>query len=244
MRELKLNYNGHVLDDMIPGFFTANVEGRGLYTPSLSTFTVPGREGDLIKEQSLSGRDLIVHFVVKAGSAKENLDGQRTLNVLLKTEEDVPVVFTDRSEETWFGRVSDYKAPEYDAWQGTGSITIHCSTPFAYLPDITFSQGELTDTKLSTCYAIRLKRATFTATSTSGVALVNKNTALRIAFKTLPNVGVIKIERDLILLGAQNVVPYLDYQVSTWKGFSIHYGDSLYLENAKEPSYTIERLLL
>lgn len=244
MRKLKLNYNGHVLDDRIPGFFTANVEGRGLYTPSLSTFTVPGREGDLIKEQSLSGRDLIVHFVVKAGSAKENLDGQRILNVLLKTEEDVPVVFTDRPEETWFGRVSDYKAPEYDAWQGKGSITIHCPTPFAYLPDITFSLGELTDKRLSTCYALRLKQATFTATSTSGVALVNKDTAQRIAFKTLPNVGVIKVERDLMLLNAQNVGPYLDYQVSTWKGFSIHYGDTLYLENAKEPSYTIERLML
>lgn len=244
MHELKLNYNGHVLDDMIPGFFTANVEGRGLYTPSLSTFTVPGREGDLIKEQSLPGRDLIVHFVVKAGSAKENLDCQRTLNVLLKTEEDVPVVFTDRPDETWLGRVSDYKAPEYDAWQGQGSITIHCSTPFAYLPEISLPRGNITHRKLTTCYAIRLKMAIFMATSASGVALVNKDTAQRIAFKTLPNVGIISITRDSILLGAQNVVPYLDYQVSTWKGFSIHYGDSLYLENAKDPVYTIERLVL
>lgn len=244
MRELKLNYNGHVLDDMILGFFTANVEGRGLYTPSLSTFTVPGRDGDLIKEQSLPGRDLIVHFVVKAGSAKESLDWQRTLNVLLKTEEDVPVVFTDRPEETWFGRVSDYKAPEYDAWQGQGTITIHCSDPFARLPDITVTQGTLTDSRLSGCYALRLKKATFTATATTDVGLVNKSTAQRIAFKTLPNTGKIEIEHDQILLGIQNAVPYLDYQVTTWKGFVVHYGDTLYLKNGADPTYTIERLAL
>lgn len=244
MRELKLNYNGHVLDDMIPGFFTANVEGRGLYTPSISTFTVPGRKGDLIKDQSLPGRNLIVHFLVKAGSAKENLDWQRTLNLLLKTEEDVSVVFTDRPDETWFGRVSDYKAPEYDSWQGQGTITIHCSDPFARLSEITLTNGKITDERLSSCYALRLKRAIFTTTSTSGVAMVNESTAERIAFKTLPNSGTIKVERDSILLGGQNIVPYIDYQVSTWKEFSIYYGDTLYLKNAKDPAYTIERLVL
>lgn len=244
MRELKSNYNGHVLDDMIPGFFTVNVEGRGLYTPSISTFTVPGRKGDLIKDQSLPGRNLIVHFLVKAGSAKENLDWQRTLNLLLKTEEDVPVVFTDRPDETWFGRVSDYKAPEYDSWQGKGSITIHCSDPFARLSEITLSNGKITDERLSSCYALRLKRAIFITTSTSGVAMVNESTAERIAFKTLPNSGTIKVEGDSILLGGQNIVPYIDYQVSTWKEFSIHYSDTLYLKNAKDPAYTIERLVL
>ena len=244
MRELKLNYNGHALDDMIPGFFTANVEGRGLYTPSLSTFTVPGREGDLIKEQSLPGRDLLVHFVLKAGSAKEYLDQQRKLNLLLHAEEDVPVVFTDRPDETWFGRASDYKAPEYDSWQGKGTITIHCSDPFARLPGVTVTQGGLTDSRLSGCYAIRLKRASFTATETTDVALVNKSTAQRIAFKTLPNTGKIEIEHDQILLGIQNAVPYLDYQVTTWKGFFVHYGDTLYLKNGTEPTYTIERLAL
>lgn len=244
MRELKLKFNGHILDDMISGYTTANIEGRGLYTPSLSTFTVPGREGDLIKEQSLPGRDLVVHFVLKAGSAKEYLDQQRKLNLLLRTEEDVPVVFTDRLDETWTGRVSGYKAPEYDSWQGQGTITIHCSDPFARLPDVTVTQGTLTDSRLSGCYALRLKRAIFTTTSTSGVAMVNESTAERIAFKTLPNSGTIKVERDSILLGGQNIVPYIDYQVSTWKGFSIHYSDTLYLENAKDPAYTIERLVL
>lgn len=244
MRELKLKFNGHILDDMIPGYTTANIEGRGLYTPSLSTFTVPGREGDIVKDQALPGRDLVVHFVLKAGSAREYLDRQRKLNLLLHAEEDVPVVFTDRPDETWFGRVSDYKAPEYDSWQGQGTITIHCSDPFARLSEITLTNGKITDERLSSCYALRLKRAIFTTTSTSGVAMVNESTAERIAFKTLPNSGTIKVERDSILLGGQNIVPYIDYQVSTWKEFSIHYSDTLYLKNAKDPAYTIERLTL
>lgn len=244
MRELKLKFNGHILDDMILGYTTANIEGRGLYTPSLSTFTVPGREGDIVKDQALPGRDLVVHFVLKADNAKEYLDRQRKLNLLLHAEEDVPVVFTDRPDETWIGRVSGYKAPEYDSWQGQGTITIHCSDPFARLPDVTVTQGTLTDSRLSGCYALRLKNATFMATATTDVALVNKSTAQRIAFKSLPNTGKIEIERDQILLGIQNAVPYLDYQVTTWKGFVVHYGDTLYLKNGMEPTYTIERLVL
>lgn len=74
--------------------------------------------------------------------------------------------------------------------------------------------------------------------------MVNESTAERIAFKALPNAGTIKVEKDTILLDGQNLAPFIDYQVSTWKKFSIHYGDTLYLKNAKDPAYTIERLVL
>lgn len=244
MHELKINYNGHVLDDLVDGFFMANVEGRGLYTPSLSTFTVPGRDGDIVDGQTLPGRDLVAHFVLKAGSTQENLDQQRKLNRLLSTKEDVAIIFSDRPQETWFGRVSAYKAPSYDSWQGKGELTIHCSDPFAHLPDVTVSWGELDDSRFSSCYAIRLKQARFTATSIYGVALVNETTAKRIAFKTLPNTGEVTIEKDAIRLEYGSIVSYLDYQVSTWKDFSIHYGDTLYLRNASDATYTIERLVL
>lgn len=244
MRILKTNYGGQIFDDIIPGFTTVNVEGRGIYTPSLSTMKVSGRDGDIIQEQRIPSRDLVVTFLLKAENAHEYIDRQVLLNHCLKTEKDVEVFFTDRGDEHWVGRASQCKAPPMDSRQGIGSFTIHCSDPFRHIEDAISSDGILEGDSFSNAYRLQVKETKFSATSTSGVAFLNVSNGKRIAFQTLPNIGTIMITPEAITLNGENIVPYIDYQVSTWKGFQVSYGDTLQVKNGTDATYKIGRLLL
>jgi predicted phage tail component-like protein len=129
-----LTYNGVLLDDVIDGYMTINVDGRGIRSPSLNVVTVPGRNGSLVLSQQYPPIIMTVYFLLKAPDDKTFRAKLGQLHELLKSEDDVKFSFGD---ETGYriGRLSDVSNPPYDQNQGVGSFTIYCQTPLLYMED-------------------------------------------------------------------------------------------------------------
>lgn len=232
-------FHGKNLDKSLPCFHSLNVEGRGLFAPSLDTEEVPGRDGTLVMGKALPERVIILHFAIKASSSKEHLDTMRALNILLKSEGEEKLTFTD--EEGYFlGQVSEVEAPPYNQWEGQGSISFYCADPFLHVPKSPKSGSNVTlDSK---AYRLALVEAKIEATG-SPVTLKNTSTGDRIAFST-PLTGTLSISKERILLGQEDIVPALDYTVSTWKGFTLRPEDTLMQTGGKSMVVTYEELYL
>ncbi|WP_435029637.1 distal tail protein Dit [Levyella massiliensis] len=230
--------NNNNLDQLLDGYTTANVEGRLMLSSSLDTQSVPGRNGDVVMAQTLPAREITVHFVLKAKNSVGYIKKCRELNKLIQTDRESKLSFSD---EKGFWRVYSSKvdAPPYDWKEGTGAITFHCADPFLHGEIKQFK--DLSSKANSNAYALRLNKALLEANGK--VILKNATTGVRIAFvKALT--GQLLITQDAITLNGENIVPSLDIQSSTWKGFTIHPGDTITAEGATGSTLWIEELYL
>lgn len=237
-----ITYNGKNIDQLLPGYRTANVEGRGLLAPTLDVIDIDGRDGKYVISQKYRSRDIVVHFVVKASNNEERLDIIDKLDTILRTNEDVIFSFADQ-EGYWLGR---YSASEediaYDYFQGQGFYTLHCQNPYRHMPLLTYTTNPAIIN--SDFYKkLELEELSVTVSSTSEVRVTNSRTGDMISLKNLPRLGALMINRKEITLDGENIVHLLDESVSTWKGFSVESGDMIRVTGATSPILNIRRYL-
>lgn len=236
-----ITYDGKKLDEIVPGYLTINVEGRGLLAPDLNTITIEGRDGDYVLNQDYKARDIKVYFLVKVKNNSERLEIIEKLDVYLKTDKDVEFSFEDQ-DGFWIGRYSDAQDINFDYFTGVGYFVLHCQNPYRHMPLIKYSS--LTFTVESDLYKkLELYELKASVSDTKEVRLTNKTKGEVISLKNLPSLGDLVISKKEITLNGKNIINKLDPSVSTWKNFRISSEDILTISGASEATCSIRRYL-
>ena len=140
---IKTTFNYYLLDDLINGFTTANVLGRGVIVPEINSLKVSGSDGIVITDSSLPARPLEVQYLLKRTNANEFQQSLRKLNQLLYSDHDVKIRFSDESGWFYEGRVTAHTPPSEDNFTGFGSFTITCPKPFRYQDEAIATIGDV-----------------------------------------------------------------------------------------------------
>lgn len=221
-----LSYNGVILDSYLDNYMTVNVEGRQLFSPTLETINVPGRDGDIAIGKNYPSRDIKVHFLMRAEKNEEWLKQIRLLNTLLQSQEDVEFYFNDEYGH-WYGQLSDIQDPPYDSNIGIGTFTIHCQDPFLY-SEIKTSTGAIPDFEFD-YYDVKIESIEIVLnTSTSKLVVRNTSRGTKIILNGSFRSGdKIVITPSTITVNNQNRLMWLDYVESDYHEFRIYSKDSI-----------------
>ncbi len=125
-------FNGKNLDELVPGYMTLNIEGRGLLGRRINNIEITGRDGTLSQSSTLPARTIIVHFYLDCENAKQREESTRMLHELLHSRENKKIEFTD--EDGWFrfGQLSSSNNLPYNEYKGQGSFSFLCDDPYRY----------------------------------------------------------------------------------------------------------------
>lgn len=237
----KITYNNKTLDDIIPGYITINVEGRGLLSPKIETVSIDGRDGDYVIGQSYPARDIRVYFKINASKNIERLDIIDKLDIELRVDKDVEFSFGDQ-EGYWVGRYSQAQDISYDYFTGVGYFILHCQNPYRHMPLVNF-KGTVFVVKIDNYKKLKLNEINAIVTNTSEVRILNKTTGEVISLRNLKSLGELKITNDEIKLNGQNIKNRLDPSVSTWKEFRISNNDEISISGVSSANTSIRGYL-
>lgn len=224
-----LTYNGVLLDDVIDGYMTINVDGRGIRSPSLNVVTVPGRNGSLVLSQQYPPTLITVYFLLKAPDDKTFRARLGQLHELLQSEDDVKFSFGD---ETGYrvGRLSDVSNPPYDQNQGVGSFTIYCQTPLLYMED---QEQEFTGS-VSISETVQIVQLEVTLSSPSeSLKISNGKTGSQLTVLDSFSAGdviVVDFVANAIMKNNTNITSKVDFTKSSFVDFKYPEGLELVLE--------------
>lgn len=222
-------FNNKTLEDVVPGYTTANVEGRGILNRSLITVDIPGRNGSYVLDQKLPPREIIVHYRMTADNSIEFLEQMNILHEVLTTDGDVEFQFSDEIEYRK-GRLIASEDPPYDYFRGFGSFTMFCQDPFKYR-DISEITGADVTTGGFGLYPYKINSISAAiATTRTGFEVLNFNTGRKILLTGSFTAGqklVISPESGAITLNGQNIKERLDFIASDWTDFKIKPGDRI-----------------
>lgn len=90
-------YNGI---DLTSYFRIKAIRGRGLTNQEISTFTIPGMDGDYVSRVDTPSKILEVDVRISNGDLRGTIDD---LNGILATKVPVPIVFPDEPNRTYYG---------------------------------------------------------------------------------------------------------------------------------------------
>ena len=221
---MKTIYNNQSLDDMVPGFTTVNVEGRGILPRRISPIDVQGRDGAKVIDQSLPIRELTVHYRMLAKNSVEYLEQINILHDYLHTKEDVVVEFTDEMHYR-MGRLSSTEAPPYDFYRGFGSFTVLCQDPYKYR-DLSPATGSSLSRFTDSQHNFKINSITATvATNRTGFEITNIATGRKIILTGALTAGqkiVMKPDDGILTINGQNAMNRLDFIASDWHDFKIY----------------------
>lgn len=224
MEYCSLTFNGQLLDEVIPGYTTANVEGRGLLDRIVNSINIPGRDGSFILNQKLPARAIKVYFLLRATNARDKQNKLTTLNTVLKSSADVLFKFGDEDFHR-FGRVSEVEDPPYDQKEGIGSFLIYCQDPYKYKTVSTLIETSIT-LPTGPAYPYKLNQIQLTPGARTGLTINNVTTGRKIVLTGAFTAGqVLQIRPSEILLDGQNIMNRLDFINSDWREFELHPGN-------------------
>lgn len=127
-----MNFNGGFLEQIIPGYRTLNVSGRELASTEVESYQLGIRDGKRRVYSRIPERKLTVRYQLIASNNEDFRDKFNKLNIVLFTEQDVPIWFADEPEMIWSGSKSDVdKVPEGQN-AITGTFTIELNDPYKY----------------------------------------------------------------------------------------------------------------
>ncbi|MEQ7302961.1 distal tail protein Dit [Enterococcus avium] len=127
-----MNINGQFLEDLIPGYRTLTVSGRELASTEVESYQLGIRDGKRRVYSRIPERKLTVRYQLIASNNEDFRDKFNKLNIVLFTEQDVPIWFADEPEMIWSGSKSDVdKVPEGQN-AITGTFTIELNDPYKY----------------------------------------------------------------------------------------------------------------
>lgn len=226
MEYCALTFNGQLLDQLIPGYTTANVEGRGLLDRVLSTVDIPGRDGSFVLIQKLPPRSITVYYALKAPNAREKQNRLESLHNALTTNADVQFKFGDEDYYR-YGRLKEVEDPPHDQLQGIGSFLLYCQDPYKYkvVADLTGASITLPPGPL---YPYKINLMELVLDARAGLTVNNISTGKKIVLTGAFMDGqVLQIYSDKILLDGQNIMNRLDFINSDWREFELHPGNTI-----------------
>lgn len=224
-----LTLGSQLLDQVIPGYMTVNVDGRGMLNRVINSVEIPGRDGSFILGQKLPPREITVFYQLKGSNAKDFLTKLNSLHDALKTDQDIKIKFGDEDFYR-YGRVSSVKNPPYDNFIGFGSFVFLCQDPYKY-KDITNLSGTSVTAPPGEIYPFLIKTITMTIPSNrTGLTINNISTGKKIVLTgnfTTNQILVINLQDGTITLAGQNAMNRLDYINSDWREFEVNSGNVL-----------------
>ncbi|GAA5417916.1 hypothetical protein Pryu01_02994 [Paraliobacillus ryukyuensis] len=112
------------------------IRGRGFNNYDLETVTVPGMDGVHVQGKKRPAKLIEVEVNVRALNREELRTKIDELNALLDVDEDVPIVFPDEPNMTYYGRTEASNESNEYFFMHKGSFTIICSDPRKYGEEI------------------------------------------------------------------------------------------------------------
>ncbi len=142
-----VTYNGHCLDEVIPGFRTLSVSGREMLAPEVKK-SENVFDGDTYRRKRYPSRTITVTYQILSDSPETFRQAFNRLNGILDTEP-IQVIFADEPDKYFTGVKTEHTDPQAGVNNCTGSFKIYCPDPFKYSlaeRDFTAKDGVLTIT--------------------------------------------------------------------------------------------------
>lgn len=128
----EMQFNSQSLPDYIS---VLEVTGRSLSPNEINTMSVSGMDGSYIQGKRKPGVSLKVKIMMRLESSEDLREAIDELNEFFDTEEEVPIIFSDEPNKTYYGMMSDIS--EGIEVEGTHIVTITFfrSDPYKYGPE-------------------------------------------------------------------------------------------------------------
>lgn len=216
--------NGILLDQVIDGFTTLNVEGRGLFAKTSVVHRVDGRHGGLVQQGPYPTRYIKISFLLKAKNSKSFLSKLDQIKAILVKNEHTVIEFGDENGYR-VGVLNSIEHPPVDYHQGIGALIFACANPYLMGPLKTGNSV----TSYYPDYPVYVESIKMTMSqSTSKVILKNESTGKKIILNgTIPSGANIDINLKRILINGENKTSLLDYVLSDYQQFEVFHGDTL-----------------
>lgn len=120
-----MSYDGTWLEELIEGYQTLTVEGREMY--SLTFESQEMQVGGVI-----TNRELTIKYKLEDRDPRALQEKFDTLKAYLIRQEDVPIIFHDDLEYTFYGRFQTADNVPGDTNSIISSFTVLCSNPFKH----------------------------------------------------------------------------------------------------------------
>ncbi|MEW9503235.1 distal tail protein Dit [Jeotgalibacillus marinus] len=124
-----ITFNGYDLTDLIQ---VTDINGRGPLSQTIISQSIPGKDGSFFQRRQLTERTLSVSFVVIADFLEDLRDKVDTLNSILITDKEVPIIFSDEPDKTYYGILEGDSDIDETVFIGQGTVSFLCSDPFKY----------------------------------------------------------------------------------------------------------------
>ena len=125
-----MSYDGAWLEELIEGYQTLTVEGREMY--SLSFESQEMQVGGVITNVKYPPRELTIKYKLEDRDPRALQEKFDTLKAFLIRQEDVPIIFYDDLEYTFYGRFQTADTVAGDTNSIISSFTVLCSDPFKH----------------------------------------------------------------------------------------------------------------
>ena len=123
-----VSFNGHWLDDDVPGFRTLYVSGREAYGQEITSALIGDAVGEDYITRHYPPRMITVGYLLKASTAEAFRNAYNELNRLLNAEQ-AQLIFNDETDKYFIGTPSGVIEPEPGRNTVTGEITFTCADP-------------------------------------------------------------------------------------------------------------------
>lgn len=121
-------FNGHWLDDDVPGFQTLYVSGREAYGQEITSVLIGDAVGEDYVTRHYPPRRIVVGYLLKASTSETFRSAYNELNRLLNAEQ-VQLIFNDETDKYFVASLSSVTDPAPGSNHVTGEIVFTCSDP-------------------------------------------------------------------------------------------------------------------
>ena len=131
-------FNGRYIEDLIEGYTTIDVEGRGMAEVEIDSVEVGRRDGAIFRGARYKPRLLTIKFVIEGDDLGFNPDNTtliervNQLNGILDIDHEVPIIFRDEDDKFYMGIRNGLPEFEMSLGIAAGKFEIYCSDPFKY----------------------------------------------------------------------------------------------------------------
>ncbi|MFL8969304.1 distal tail protein Dit [Helcococcus kunzii] len=219
-----ITFNGNLLDKLIPGYVTTNVDGRDLFVKNVESIIIPGRDGEYIISTRYPAKNIKVDFAILGQNNKDKRKNLLMLNNYLYSENEIEFSFSDE-EGVRYGIVIETENPDYKYFQGEGSYIIKCHDPFLY------SDIKNSNKKIESRYPhdVKIEKIELTIAKQTGKLIIKNITrGTKIILNGSFSVGDnVIIQKNMITKNNQNIMNYLDYIESDDQEFKAFNNDEI-----------------
>lgn len=143
--------NGQVVDNVIKGFRTLNVKGRGIIGKRVNAVEIEGRDGAMYMGSTRPVRNLVVKYELVANDNREFIESFIRINMLLDKDQ-MEIRFKDEIDRYYIGTLGDVS----DIPEGTLSIiselSFICNDSYKYSDPVVEKGDSSVEFNINTFY--------------------------------------------------------------------------------------------